>query len=96
MSSLTRKILSVEAPLMIQELRTAFELHEAQLKEQALRQRASMQGHVPEEVLVPFLFDQLQVYAAYQVLAGRFSKLMAYAQDEKADEQPTFVITVFL
>lgn len=96
MRSPTRKILSVDAPLIIQELRTAFDLHEAQLKEQALRQRAAVQDHVPGEVLVPFQLDRLQVYAVYHVHTGRFSRLMAYAQDEKADERPSFVLTVFL
>lgn len=96
MSSTVRKVLSQDAPIIIHELRTAFELNEPALKEQAVRQQNDVHGAIPEQIQVRFHFDQFQVYAVYQVREAVFSKLLAYAQEEGESSRPTFLITVFL
>lgn len=96
MSTYTRQLLHEQAPLIVHELREAFELHETQLMALAEAQLATLEGVVPEVIHVPFHFDQLQVYAVYRVQERLFQQLVAHAEAELRPAGRTFSITVFL
>src|SRR5690348_6608409 len=74
MSTYTRQLLHRDAPLAIQELRRAFEENETALKAQAARTVQELTRPLPTTIEVPFLFDQLQVFAEYNVQDKTFNK----------------------
>lgn len=96
MSTLTRQLLSLQAPHIIRELREAFEENETELRYRAQEMRKLTTGHSPAQLKVPFLFDHFQVYAVYNVHDGSFGKLVITAMGEEDVERPSFSITVFL
>lgn len=96
MSTYTRQLLHEQAPLIIHELREAFEQHEMQLMALAEAQLATVEGIIPEVIHVPFHFDQLRVYAIYRVQERLFQQLVAHAEVESKSKCRTFSITVFL
>lgn len=96
LSTLTRQLLSLQAPHIVRELREAFEENETELRFRAQEMRKLTTGHSPAQLKVPFLFDHFQVYAVYNVHDGSFGKLVITAMGEEDVDRPSFSITVFL